>query len=100
MANCDASCNAVSANAPANLHFYTQVLGMRLVKKTVNQDEPSVYHLFYADAQGDAMEFVDHLKAQLAQASSAGDHEAVAELTEQMTDLAAAEKKPAEPPKK
>lgn len=40
---------AVSANAPANLHFYTKVLGMRLIKKTVNQDDVSAYHLFYGD---------------------------------------------------
>ena len=43
---------AVTANARENHHFYTQVLGMRLVKKTVNQDDVSAYHLFYADAQG------------------------------------------------
>jgi glyoxalase family protein len=40
---------AVSADAPGNRRFYTQVLGMRLVKKTVNQDDVSAYHLFYAD---------------------------------------------------
>lgn len=45
---------AVTANAPANLDFYTRVLGMRLVKKTVNQDDVSAYHLFYADALGNA----------------------------------------------
>jgi len=43
---------AVTADARANLHFYTQVLGMRLVKKTVNQDDVSAYHLFYADEKG------------------------------------------------
>jgi glyoxalase family protein len=43
---------AVTANARENHHFYTQVLGMRLVKKTVNQDDVSAYHLFYADAKG------------------------------------------------
>lgn len=42
---------AVSADAPANLAFYTGVLGMRLVKKTVNQDQVSAYHLFYADGE-------------------------------------------------
>lgn len=42
---------AVSADAPGNHEFYTQVLGMRLVKKTVNQDDTSAYHLFYADGQ-------------------------------------------------
>jgi glyoxalase family protein len=40
---------AISADAPGNHAFYTQVLGMRLVKKTVNQDDVSAYHLFYAD---------------------------------------------------
>lgn len=40
---------AVTANAPANHAFYTQTLGMRLVKKSVNQDDVSAYHLFYAD---------------------------------------------------
>lgn len=41
---------AVSANATGNHAFYTHTLGMRLVKKTVNQDDVSAYHLFYADA--------------------------------------------------
>jgi glyoxalase family protein len=40
---------AVTANAPRNFTFYTQSLGLRLVKKTVNQDDVSAYHLFYAD---------------------------------------------------
>lgn len=40
---------AVTADAPGNHAFYTQVLGLRLVKKTVNQDDVSAYHLFYAD---------------------------------------------------
>ncbi|NKE44318.1 ring-cleaving dioxygenase [Roseomonas frigidaquae] len=40
---------AVSADAPGNHDFYTRILGMRLVKKTVNQDDVSAYHLFYAD---------------------------------------------------
>ena len=43
---------AVTADAPKNLRFYTQTLGMRLVKKTVNQDDVSAYHLFYADGRG------------------------------------------------
>jgi glyoxalase family protein len=43
---------AVTARASDNVRFYTQVLGMRLVKKTVNQDDVSAYHLFYADAKG------------------------------------------------
>ncbi|MFN5367420.1 MAG: VOC family protein, partial [Roseiflexaceae bacterium] len=45
---------AVTANARANVAFYTQVLGLRMVKKTVNQDDVSAYHLFYADALGSA----------------------------------------------
>ena len=40
---------AITADAPGNLRFYTEVLGLRLVKKTVNQDDVSAYHLFYAD---------------------------------------------------
>jgi glyoxalase family protein len=40
---------AVSADAPGNRAFYEGLLGMRLVKKTVNQDDVSAYHLFYAD---------------------------------------------------
>jgi glyoxalase family protein len=43
---------AVSADARGNHDFYTRVLGMRLVKKTVNQDDTSAYHLFYADGVG------------------------------------------------
>jgi glyoxalase family protein len=43
---------AITARAADNLQFYTQVLGLRLVKKTVNQDDVSAYHLFYADAKG------------------------------------------------
>jgi glyoxalase family protein len=45
---------AISADAPGNHAFYTQVLGMRLVKKTVNQDDVSAYHLFYADRLANA----------------------------------------------
>ena len=43
---------AISGNAQQNLDFYAGVLGMRLVKKSVNQDDPGTYHLFYADAEG------------------------------------------------
>ena len=45
---------AITGDAPRNLDFYTRVLGLRLVAKTVNQDDPTVYHLFYADEQGRA----------------------------------------------
>jgi glyoxalase family protein len=43
---------AITGDAQQNLDFYTRVLGLRLAAKTVNQDDPSVYHLFYADEQG------------------------------------------------
>ncbi|CAN5658743.1 ring-cleaving dioxygenase [soil metagenome] len=43
---------AISADIRENHRFYTQVLGMRLVKRSVNQDDVSAYHLFYADAVG------------------------------------------------
>jgi len=43
---------AITGDAQGNLDFYARVLGLRLVKKTVNQDDPSVYHLFYADEKG------------------------------------------------
>ena len=42
----------ITGDAPGNVEFYTGVLGLRLVKKTVNQDDPTVYHLFYADEEG------------------------------------------------
>jgi glyoxalase family protein len=43
---------AITGEAQRNVDFYARVLGLRMVKKTVNQDQPSVYHLFYADEQG------------------------------------------------
>jgi glyoxalase family protein len=42
----------ITGDAPRNVEFYTGVLGLRMVKKTVNQDDPTVYHLFYADERG------------------------------------------------
>ena len=45
---------AITADAPRNVDFYTRVLGLRMAAKTVNQDDPSVYHLFYADELGRA----------------------------------------------
>src|SRR3978361_62186 len=43
---------AVTADAQRNVDFYARVMGLRMVKKTVNQDDPTVYHLFYADEKG------------------------------------------------
>lgn len=45
---------AITGDAPLNVEFYVGVLGLRMVKKTVNQDDPTVYHLFYADEKGSA----------------------------------------------
>jgi glyoxalase family protein len=44
----------ITGDARRNVDFYTRVLGLRMVKKTVNQDDPTVYHLFYADERGSA----------------------------------------------
>jgi glyoxalase family protein len=43
---------AITGDAPQNVDFYARVLGLRLVKKSVNQDDPTVYHLFYGDEEG------------------------------------------------
>src|SRR3982751_4343624 len=43
---------AIAGPAQENLDFYAGILGMRLVKRSVNQDDPGTYHLFYADAEG------------------------------------------------
>jgi glyoxalase family protein len=42
----------ITGDAPQNVEYYVDRLGLRMVKKTVNQDDPTVYHLFYADEQG------------------------------------------------
>jgi glyoxalase family protein len=46
--------SCITSDAPGNVAFYTGVMGLRLVKKTVNQDDPTVYHLFYADENASA----------------------------------------------
>jgi glyoxalase family protein len=43
---------AITGDAPRNVEFYVGTLGLRMVKKTVNQDVPTIYHLFYADEKG------------------------------------------------
>src|SRR5437016_7706940 len=43
---------AITGDAPRNVDFYARVLGLRLVKKSVNQDDPTIYHLFYGDEDG------------------------------------------------
>src|SRR5918996_852911 len=42
----------ITGDAPRNVEFYAGTLGLRMVKKTVNQEDPTVYHLFYADERG------------------------------------------------
>jgi glyoxalase family protein len=42
----------ITGDAPRNVDFYARVMGLRMVKKTVNQDDPTVYHLFYGDEEG------------------------------------------------
>ncbi|TMD91975.1 MAG: ring-cleaving dioxygenase, partial [Chloroflexi bacterium] len=44
--------SSITGDAQANVDFYAGVLGLRMVKKTVNQDDPTVYHLFYGDDAG------------------------------------------------
>src|ERR687891_2121031 len=44
---------AITGDAPGNVEFYVGLLGLRMVKKSVNQDVPTIYHLFYADEKGD-----------------------------------------------
>src|SRR5918911_1133367 len=42
----------ITGDAARNVEFYARVLGLRLVKKSVNQDDPTIYHLFYGDEDG------------------------------------------------
>jgi glyoxalase family protein len=63
----------ITGNAPRNVDFYTRVLGLRLVKKTVNQDDPTVYHLFYADEKGRAGSDITFFEYPNAQPGQAGD---------------------------
>ena len=43
---------AITGDAPRNVDFYARVLGLRMIKKSVNQDDPTIYHLFYGDEEG------------------------------------------------
>jgi glyoxalase family protein len=62
----------ITGDAPRNVDFYARVLGLRLVKKTVNQDDPSVYHLFYSDELGSAGADITFFEYPGAQAGHAG----------------------------
>jgi glyoxalase family protein len=62
----------ITGEAPRNVDFYARVLGLRLVKKTVNQDDPSVYHLFYSDEHGSPGADITFFEYPGAQAGRAG----------------------------
>jgi len=62
----------ITGDAPRNVDFYARVLGLRLAKKTVNQDDPSVYHLFYSDEHGSPGADITFFEYPGAQAGSAG----------------------------
>lgn len=67
----------VCANAQRMLDFYTRVLGQRLVKRTVNYDDPSMYHLYFGDATGrpaTAITYFEHRSAQLGAEGIGGTH--------------------------
>lgn len=64
--------SAITANAKKNLEFYTDVLGLRLVKKTVNQDDTSIYHLFYGDGKGNPGTELTFFEISFAAANSNG----------------------------
>ena len=70
----------ITADAPGNVDFYARLLGLRLVKKTVNQDDPTVYHLFYADEGGSAgadMTFFEYPHARRGRAGAGMVHRVV-----------------------
>src|ERR1700710_1826337 len=64
---------AITGDARRNVDFYARVLGLRMVKKTVNQDDPTVYHLFYADELGSAGADITFFEYPGALAGRAGD---------------------------
>ena len=63
----------ITGDAPANVEFYSGELGLRMVKKTVNQDDPTVYHLFYADENGSSGSDITFFEYPGAQKGRAGD---------------------------
>src|SRR3954469_1715292 len=64
---------AITADAPANVDFYTRLLGLRMVKKTVNFDAPDVYHLYYGDERGTPGSLLTFFEFPGAQRGRAGD---------------------------
>jgi glyoxalase family protein len=81
----------ITADAPGNVDFYARLLGLRLVKKTVNQDDPTVYHLFYADEAGSAgadITFFEYPRARRGRAGAGMVHRVVWRLaSEQALDF-------------
>jgi glyoxalase family protein len=70
----------ITADAQRNVDFYVGLLGLRLVKRSVNQDDPSVYHLFYADEHGDPgsdLTFFEYRGAQVGRAGAGMVHRIV-----------------------
>ncbi len=71
---------AITGDAPRNVDFYVRLLGLRLVKKSVNQDDPTVYHLFYADENGSAgsdLTFFEYPNARVGRAGAGMVHRIV-----------------------
>src|SRR3954453_17613815 len=71
---------AITGDAPRNVDFYARVLGLRLLKKTVNQDDPTVYHLFFGDedgAPGNDLTFFEYPGAQPGRAGTGMIHRIV-----------------------
>src|SRR3954467_12053881 len=71
---------AITGDAPRNVDFYTRVLGLRMAAKTVNQDDPTVYHLFYADERGrpgSELTFFEYPGARVGQAGAGMVHRIV-----------------------
>jgi glyoxalase family protein len=64
---------AITADAPRNVDFYARVLGLRLVKKTVNFDQPDVYHLYFGDERGTPGSILTFFEFPGAQRGLAGD---------------------------
>src|SRR3954462_4740786 len=71
---------AITGDAPRNVDFYVRVLGLRLGKKSGNQDDPTGYHLFYADeraAAGAALTFFEYPNARAGRAGAGMIHRVV-----------------------
>lgn len=69
--------SVLAGDAQRNAEFYTGVLGMRLVKKSVNQDDPTTYHLFYGNAKGDPGSGLTFFPWPMARQGKSGSGEAV-----------------------